>query len=1165
MVSLKITLRAAALGTTVLTGVLPVTALAQTSASGRIEPNTEAAPAVAPGALGAAGFSISIDNAPVAGAAPPPLPDRVADIVAARTGVDVRYDGLGARRVLNVTTLDLRAAYRAGEAVTFRSSMNYPAFVARTEVRILDRARRGQPVVATLPIAPNGTADWAMPADGSGDYAYSLRTYDARGRFDETQPLSLTRTEGAFDTHATRGADPFAAPGEGEDRTRIRRIPVTGGMVTVSGENARPGGTVIVMGEPVPVDSQGRFAATRNLPAGDRAVTVDIDGRRFVRDVDIPRSDWFRVGIVDITAGRRHNGALNTDETYVDGRAAIYAKGVTESGWQITGSLDTGEGPIEDIFDRLNDKDPRRVIDRLSDDDDVFPTYGDDSTSYDDTPSQGRIYLRVENETTRLTWGDFKAGIDSGGLIGNTRALYGAELRYRWPEVTANGDSRLEVQLYAADPETAVQRDILRGTGGSVYFLSRRDITEGSVSLSVQNIDPDTGRVVSSRLLTEGVDYRVDHFQGVLILTGPIGSAASDGGLVTTGSGAFDQNLVIQYEYTPAAGTGDATAYGGRIEAWATDRLRLGATLMTETTPTGDQEIAGLDLRYQWSAQSFVELEVARTDGPGISRATSVDGGLSLTTTGGGLASASAYRFDSRFDLADFGLATPGYLAIYGERKEAGFSTLTEDITDDQTLWGVEGEIEATRRLTFRGYAESFRSDGGRRKDSAEINAIYALSATWDLGIGVERIDQAVPGVPARTGERTDAALRLTYKGFSDAEVYVFGQATLSRSGGLSDNDRFGAGFSTQITEKLAASGEVSDGDLGAAAAFRLTYAPTADNSYYIGYDLEATDAITGVTDTAENGTVVMGARTRNSDTLSSFVESKTDLPADRQSITNAFGVTYTPTARWTFGGSYETGDVRDRVNGDIARDAVSLSVGYADEDLVVAKLRLEFRVDDGPGVTQDRETWGLSLGYSNKVNTDWRFLANLDALFSDSADSDFRDGEYAKLRVGYAYRPVDNERLNLLFGYTFLHDLPGEDQVDANGNVDGPSQRSHVLSIAGTYDIHNRLTLGAKYGYRFSKVAARGTTAFTDNTASLAVARLDWHALHRWDVMGEVRYLRSHETGSDETGALLGVYRHVGEHFKVGLGYEWGGVSDDLTNLSYDNRGVFLNVIAKF
>jgi hypothetical protein len=35
-----------------------------------------------------------------------------------------------------------------------------------------------------------------------------------------------------------------------------------------------------------------------------------------------------------------------------------------------------------------------------------------------------------------------------------------------------------------------------------------------------------------------------------------------------------------------------------------------------------------------------------------------------------------------------------------------------------------------------------------------------------------------------------------------------------------------------------------------------------------------------------------------------------------------------------------------------------------------------------------------------------------------------------------------------------------------------------------------------------------------------------------------------------------------VGKHFKIGLGYNFTDFSEDLTDLSYDDHGVFLNLL---
>ncbi len=1118
------------------------------------------------------GFSISVDNKTVAGAAAPVNPDRTTDIGAAAADIDVRYDGLDPRTYLNVSTEDLRASYRAGDRVTFRTSANYPAWIDRAEVRVIDRAARGRPVIATLPAAPNGRVDWTMPAEGSGDLAYVLRVYDADGRWDETIPLDLGRSAAEFAAHDTTGA--VTAAGEGEDRTRIRNIPVRGGRVTISGTGPA-GGAVTVMGEDVPVDPSGQFVVSRVLPAGSQVVTVDAGGRRITRDVVIPAKEWFYVGIVDLTFGRRIQDELSSadpdyDKTYVDGRIAGYAKGKTDGGYTITGSIDTGEGPVKDAFRRLGDKDPRRVIERL-DPEDLYPTYGDDSTAYDDAPTSGRFYLRVEKGASSFMWGDFKTDIAGTEFLRQSRALYGAELKYVTPGVTAQGDPRARVTVYAAQPDTLPQRDILRGTGGSVYFLSRQDINGGSETITVETVDPVTGRVVARQTLAEGTDYDIDYIQGVVILRQPLGSSAQGGGVIGNGNsgsaGQYDVNLVAQYEYTPTTGSLDGASVGGRVEVQATERLRLGVTAMSEATGTADQRMSGVDLRYDIGAASYVEAEAAQTKGPGFSKAFSTDGGLTINSAGVVSAPrAMGYRFDSRFELSDLGLPQKGFVSVYGERKEAGFSTLTEDITADQTLFGLTGEVAVNDRLTFGADIERFRKTGGDKKNSRELRLKYRIDAVWSVEAAIAGLDQITGTDATETGKRTDAGLRVTYRRDDDLLLYGFAQTTLSVSGGIGRNDRLGFGAEGRLTEKLTASGEISGGAKGLGARAKLSYSPTADNEFYFGYTLDPTRSGSGYQLVGrDGGKTVVGAKYRYSDAVSTYAENGWDLFGDRRSLTRTYGVTYTPDDRWTMSGGMESGEVRDRVNGDFDRKAVSFGVAYAAEDDVKGRLRLEYRTENGTTVTQDRITWAVSGGYEYKVSDDWRFIAGVDALISRADTNSFRDGEYVEASLGYAYRPVDNDRLNLLMRYTYLRDLPGADQISADGTNNGPLQVSHIFSIDGNYDLNPKLTVGAKYGFRTSQVAARGASAFTDSTAHLAILRADWHVVHKWDVMAEGRVLYTDETGDTDKGALLGIYRHIGNNAMVGLGFEWGRVSDNLANIDYTAKGVFLNIVGKF
>jgi hypothetical protein len=84
----------------------------------------------------------------------------------------------------------------------------------------------------------------------------------------------------------------------------------------------------------------------------------------------------------------------------------------------------------------------------------------------------------------------------------------------------------------------------------------------------------------------------------------------------------------------------------------------------------------------------------------------------------------------------------------------------------------------------------------------------------------------------------------------------------------------------------------------------------------------------------------------------------------------------------------------------------------------------------------------------------------------------------------------------------------------------------------------------------------------FFDNAAHLAVLRADWRFLSAWESLAEVRALDLPDIGQRRGGALVAVYRYIGEHLKVGVGYNFTDFSDDLTDLSYDHQGAFFNVI---
>jgi hypothetical protein len=173
---------------------------------------------------------------------------------------------------------------------------------------------------------------------------------------------------------------------------------------------------------------------------------------------------------------------------------------------------------------------------------------------------------------------------------------------------------------------------------------------------------------------------------------------------------------------------------------------------------------------------------------------------------------------------------------------------------------------------------------------------------------------------------------------------------------------------------------------------------------------------------------------------------------------------------------------------------------------------------------------------------------------------------------MGFAYRPVDNDRFNALFKYSWLYDAPGENQVSAiTGDEYGPSQRSHILSADFTYDLFPWLSVGAKYGFRIGSVRQRleddreKFSEWQKSSAHLGIVRADFHIVKQWDILVEGRVMGMPEAKTVDYGALAALYRHVGDNFKIGVGYNFGSFSDDLRDLTLNDRGVFVNVIGKF
>lgn len=1104
-----------------------------------------------------------------------------------------RADSLVVTPVLNVGLIGNVRSAIAGEAAEFQSYSNYPSYIERGEVRIFKAgvSPDGEPM-ATIATNENGYAKWDVPSDSHEALYFVFRAYGKDGKFDETSGHELTIVEKRLADNMSQNGSEAARPQFGTvDEAAKRTIDIKGLMATVTGRADPLRDIVHVSGQITPVDALGKFASQQVVSRtdGTMAVSITRDGKEIKRaeqNFSIPKSDWFVVGQGDLTLGKSYgsgpaqqvSGDSLADGSYAIGRGAFYTKGVVGDDVRITASVDTGETRVKDLFSNFDQKDPRQLLRRLNREQ-YYPTYGDDSTLVEDAPTQSRFYLRVNKDASQFVVGNFSTQFNGAELAQLDRGLFGALADYNSVDVTSFGERKAQLTAFASDPGTVPGREEFRGTGGSLYFMKRQDVSIGSERVRLEVRDRETGVVLESKELFPQQDYDFDPFQGRLILVKPLSTTVATNGVVREGSSTGNVPvLVVRYEYNPPVGSIDGYTIGGRGTGWIADKLRLGFSAQRDTVEEASQTLIGTDALLRLTAGTYVKAELAETKGAGFGQSNSVDGGLRFTdiVNPGTNVTAQAWRTEAAVNFNELaGKSGDGAtLSGYFEHFDRGFSSAGRLSPVQTKRWGVAANLPfaGTGSIAAK-YSELNAGTTGQSKtgtvDVANRFAASGGTITAKAGLRYEDRTAGLLYNSVQDGSRTDLAGEIEYKPtLRNLSLYGFGQATLDRDATRNRNNRYGGGIKAELTQRLSVNGELSGGDGGLGADVQLNHRLSEGSEAYVGYSLLADRTDTGL-DTqsiftrSNRGTLTVGARQKFSDSLSVYGENRVGFGGVAPSLTRSFGLKFDPTERLSFTGSFENGRVDDATTGLFRRTAASVGVGYTTDDVRIGSS-IELRNEKGANL--DQTVWLLRNDVSYAVNPDWRFVGRFNMAQADNEGPSVRAAEFTEAMAGFAYRPVNNEKLNMLARFTYFQDLGPAGQLTGSGQTQNPKQTSKIASVDMNYDLTNKLTMGVKYGYRQGKVSlGRDSDQFVSSNAHLAVIRADYNVMKKWDLMAEGRMLWVTKADDQRLGALGAIYRHLGNNVKLGVGYSLSDFSDDLTDQSYTSHGPFLNLLGKF
>ncbi len=995
-----------------------------------------------------------------------------------------------------------------------------------------------------------------------------------------------------------------------------------------------PDNRVFVNGVEVHV-IDGAFSTVVSLPSGPSTLTVetrDEAGNRGLIEWPVEVADvrYFLMAIGDTAvgsrdadiAGRHDHNSIETDSGAVlYGQARVYFKGwmsgerVLDGFWdelEATAFVDTGRRREYEGFFRETIQPDR-----------YYPVFGDSSEQVDDVNSRGKVYVLLTADDSTATFGNFQTDMEGVELFRYDRNLYGGQVSF--DDIIAD-DYRTELRVHAADEDEQVQRtfDYLRGTGGSIYYLSRRQVVEGSERVTLVVRDRVSGVELARVPQSRNADYTIRYGEGRIIMKSPVPSVVDAafmlGGYSTTRSTLQGHPVFVEvaYDYEGDTGVGDLS-YGVYGRETLFDVVSVGGGYVEESRALGsDYTLWSVEAGVGATETTRVDVEYARSESDDLEYALSDDGGLTwgrfrLDDTDDEEGDALFVR--GRFELADVieaerdriwnveayydrrdrGFFSNGNVLDQGEEKFGVLSrwavsehhalsvrhdTVFSEVDDLLTEEDLDDTIEQERRVTTAQYDYTW--------DPAQLTLSWQRTYTDDQR-DPDGYDNDILG--AALGYQIARPLRLGV----EQEIVARGEdPRLIRGTGDSATTRPEDRFITGVSANLSLG---SDIEIAAAERFRYS----GENSTIVGLraavsddsDVYVQQRLTSFRDNhgTANTTVVGGEqRFGDDETGRSYGEYQVDsgVSGERSRAVLGFGKTFAVIAGLSFDLGYEHSQtlVDDSNDSENSRDTVSFGWNFLRLARVKASGLLELRFDHGsvhtpstsaclrddvsgnPDYCQDaissvgdRRQIAWLTSIEWKATRDMTIMTGLDLIVTENQTLNVLEARDVEAHLGAAWRPVDVNWLNVLSRYTYLDEMAPYG-LELDGQM---RERSHVLSLSPIVELPWNLQLVEKVAWRGLTVANEGMNE-AHNDLVLWINRINYHLTRTWDVSAEYRFLHQSLTGDWRHGTLLEINYILQDHVRLGVGYNFTRFAEDeLGDFDRDASGVFFRVTAQY
>lgn len=932
-----------------------------------------------------------------------------------------------------------------------------------------------------------------------------------------------------------------------------RGVALTSPILTIPGATD-PGNRIEINGEPIAVAPDGTFTKVVKLKKGINKFQIFvIDPKGHVgflpAEVEVKDTHLFFLAFGDAQLGYnmikgnlKNAGAESKGEFFTEGRVAFYLKGVVKGKYMVTAALDTGRDELGKLFNNLDEKETDKLLTNL-DPDKFYPVYGDDSTLVYDTQSLSKLYLALDSEDLKAMFGNYMLNLNDTELATYQRTLFGANASYTSVSRTQYGEPNTKIMIFGAEGEQVHVEDELLATGGSLYYLSHREVIEGSEQVTIVVRDQDTGLVLSRQIQQQNVDYTIKYDGGRILFSRPIASVQQDDQLINRD--ILPGNKVsIQVDYEARTDTLEKIAYGGRVRQQIGDHVAVGGTYVKDELDA-DYELQGVDAEVRLGKNTRVTAEYAQSEGVDAETFFSDDGGVTFVdTTGSSIEKGAAYKFAAELDIGEW-FDKPGHYQIggYYRRQEPGFSSTGNNAQSGTDKSGVDLFLKFTKRDTIRARYDIVKNEATVAvvETQSDIGTFqYAHQHGW-WAVTLEYQNRGEKIGSGAMERDSYAAAKFSVNATKDLKLSAQHQQTIT---GV-ENNQTTVGLKYQLLENLGIEATATTGTIGNSAQGGAVLKVGDDKTVYLNQRLTE-DATGRTTATILGSEALIGKKAKV------YSEYQWERKNDDQRNISLIGAERTWEAfnglKLLLSGEYAA---IDATSGDLQRTALAGGLSYANAAGLQFTTRQEVRLDDG---TDEKIQFLTNNILKYKFKQDFTFFGKIRYSRTENVDLDEVEAMFNEYVIGIAYRPVAFDRFNALAKYTRL----GQSGPDDAGTMAAFVTDSDVASVEWSLDITRRIEWVEKLAYRLTTEQFGSLPEQTSHTF-LNINRLNINVWRNIDLGLEYRIRHQQEADDMRTGFLTEVMWEPVDHFRFGVGYNFTDFSDnEFSDNDYSVSGAF-------